>query len=78
MFGSSLPPVDEVAVRLAAADLAIASARRVLAGHRAPDGSALPARTGVRLEPIARSAGIGSIIDSQNTDIVEGVPSRPQ
>ena len=78
MFKTSRLTITEVAVRFPAADLAIARARWVLEGHLAPDGSALPARTGVLLNLLARSAGNWSIIDAQNTDIVEGALARPQ
>jgi len=78
MFRNSRLTVTEVAVRFPAADLAIARARWVLEGHLAPDGSALPVRTGVLLNLLARSAGNWSIIDAQNTDIVEGALARPQ
>jgi uncharacterized protein (TIGR02246 family) len=78
MFKSSHLTITGVAVRFPAADLAIARARWALEGHLAPDGSTLPARTGVLLNLLARSAGAWHIIDSQNTDIVEGALSRPQ
>jgi uncharacterized protein (TIGR02246 family) len=78
MFWNSRLTVTEVAVRFPAADLAIARARWVLEGHLAPDGSALPTRTGVLLNLLARSAAGWHIVDSQNTDIVEGALSRPQ
>ena len=55
-----------------------ARSRWRLEGHVTPDGRPLPARTGILLNVLASDAGAWRIIDSQNTDIVEGVLSRPQ
>jgi len=62
--------------------MAIARARWRLEGHLGADGQALPPREGILVHLLARSGdGTGAgwkIIDSQNTDIVDGVLSRPQ
>lgn len=78
MFRNSTLTIADVAVRFPAPDIAIARSRWILEGHVAPDGAALPPRTGILLNVLARQGGAWSIIDSQNTDIVEGVLSRPQ
>jgi hypothetical protein len=49
-----------------------------LEGHVSPEGQLLPPRTGILLNVLASAGGGWTIVDSQNTDIVEGVLSRPQ
>jgi hypothetical protein len=49
-----------------------------LEGHVSPEGAALPPRSGILVNVLRRFSDSWKIIDSQNTDIVEGVASRPQ
>jgi len=58
--------------------LAIARSRWTLAGHVSPAGEPLPPRHGVLVEVLRHGPGGWSIIDAQNTDIIEGELSRPQ
>lgn len=78
MFRDSRLTIAEVAVRFPQTGLALARAQWKLEGHVAPDGAALPPRTGLLLNVLQRGADGWAIIDSQNTDVVEGVLSRPQ
>jgi len=78
MFRNSRLSIAEVAVRFPQAGMALARARWMLEGHVTPDGAALPPRTGLLLNVLQRDAAGWAIIDSQNTDIVEGALSRPQ
>jgi hypothetical protein len=65
-------------VRFPAPAIAIARCRWTLGGHVTPEGAPLPARRGILLNLLRREYGKWLIIDSQNTDIIEGVASRPQ
>jgi uncharacterized protein (TIGR02246 family) len=78
MFKNSRLTITDVSVRFPVASIAIARSRWVLEGHVSPEGAPLPPRTGILLSVLARSSGVWSIIDAQNTDIIEGVLSRPQ
>ena len=78
MFKSSRLTILETSVRFPAPQLAIARSRWLLENHVGPDGEPLPARHGVLVNLLARQGGRWSIIDAQNTDIIEGVVSRPQ
>lgn len=78
MFRQSRLTLLETSVRFPSPGIAIARSRWRLDGHTGPDGQPLPARTGLLLNVLAASGGSWLIIDSQNTDIVEGVLSRPQ
>ena len=78
MFRSSRLTILETSVRFPGPQLAIARSRWLLENHVSPDGAALPARHGVLVNLLARQGGRWSIIDAQNTDIIEGVVSRPQ
>lgn len=78
MFKSSRLSLQEVAVRFPTPDIAIARCRWTLEGHVSPEGAALPARNGILVNTLQKLGGAWRIIDSQNTDIVEGVLSRPQ
>jgi uncharacterized protein (TIGR02246 family) len=78
MFKSSRLTILETTVRFPAPQLAIARSRWLLENHVSPDGAALPARNGVLVNVLALRGGTWSIIDAQNTDIIEGVVSRPQ
>lgn len=78
MFKHSRLTITDVKVRFPAAHIAIARARWVLEGHVSPAGAALPARSGLLLNVLSLTPTGWVIIDSQNTDIVEGELSRPQ
>ncbi len=78
MFKNSRLTITDVSVRFPVASIAMARSRWVLEGHVSPEGAPLPPRTGILLSVLARSSGVWSIIDAQNTDIIEGVLSRPQ
>lgn len=78
MFRNSRLSISDITVRFPRPELALARAQWRLEGHVAPDESALPPRTGLLLNVLQRDAAGWAIIDSQNTDIVEGVLSRPQ
>lgn len=78
MFKNSRLTITDVFVRFSVASIAIARSRWVLEGHVSPEGAPLPPRTGILLSVLARSSGVWSIIDAQNTDIIEGALSRPQ
>lgn len=78
LFRHSRLEIGEVAVRFPSPQLAIARCRWTLEGHVDPDGTPLPARHGILLNMLQHTRGRWLIIDSQNTDIIEGVASRPQ
>lgn len=77
-FKNSRLSILETAVRFPVPHLAIARSRWLLEGHVTPDGAALPARKGILVNLVANVSGTWKIIDSQNTDIIEGIASRPQ
>ena len=78
MFKDSKLTISDVSVRFPAETIAIARCRWVLEGHVSPEGKTLPARTGILVHVLSRKSETWSIIDSQNTDIIEGAVSRPQ
>lgn len=73
LFKDSQLAIAEVAVRFVKPDVAIARARWQLTGHRAPSGAALPVRKGVLVNLVVHADGRWRIVDSQNTDMVDGV-----
>lgn len=78
LFKDSRLTILETAVRFPAEKFAIARSHWRLEGHTSPDGQALPSRTGLLVNVLTSDGGDWSIIDSQNTDIIEGLLSRPQ
>ncbi len=78
MFKHSRLSISDTSVRFPVPSIAIARSRWVFEGHVSPDGSALPARSGILVNVLAGATGAWLIIDSQNTDIIEGALSRPQ
>jgi uncharacterized protein (TIGR02246 family) len=78
MFRQSTLRIEETSARFVAPQLALVRARWTLRGHVSPDGTPLPERGGLLLTTLSRARGRWEIVDSQNTDIVEGVLSRPQ
>src|SRR5574340_329775 len=78
MFKNSQLNISGVSIRFPVASIAVARSRWVLEGHVSPGGNLLPARSGILLNVLTRTPGGWSIIDSQNTDIIEGALSRPQ
>jgi uncharacterized protein (TIGR02246 family) len=78
MFKDSHLTISDVSIRFPAETVAIARCRWGLEGHFSPEGNPLPARNGILVHVLSRTAETWLIIDSQNTDIIEGVLSRPQ
>jgi uncharacterized protein (TIGR02246 family) len=78
MFKHSRLSILSTEVRFPVEEVAIVRSRWTLEGHLGPDGATLPQRSGILLNVLRRSSRSWKIIDSQNTDIVEGVLSRPQ
>ena len=78
MFKDSRLTISDVAVRFPVDGIAIARARWILEGHVSPEGAPLPPRHGIFVNVLARGPGGWLIVDSQNTDIIEGALSRPQ
>jgi uncharacterized protein (TIGR02246 family) len=78
LFRNSRLTVSDISVRFPTKTIAVARCRWALAGHASPEGEALPERIGILVNVIQRDRGRWLIIDSQNTDVVEGVMSRPQ
>jgi len=78
MFKNSRLTITDVKVRFPVEKIAIARAQWVLEGHVSPEGTALPARTGILLNVLSLTPAGWVIIDSQNTDVIEGELSRPQ
>lgn len=78
LFRDSRLTVADVSVRFPLDGIAIARSRWVLEGHVSPAGEPLPPRHGVLVDVLRRTPAGWSIIDAQNTDIIEGELSRPQ
>ena len=78
LFKNSRLSLENVATRFPMPGIAIARCRWKLEGHVSPEGSALPARNGVLVNTLQKIDGFWRIIDSQNTDVIDGVMSRPQ
>ena len=78
MFRNSRLTILDTSVRFPSSQFAIARSRWNLEGHVGPEGEALPRRTGILVNVLAYDGTRWVIIDSQNTDVVEGVLSRPQ
>lgn len=78
MFKDSRLTLGEIDTRFPAPGLAISRCRWALEGHVAQDGTPLPARQGILVHTLQRAGADWRIIDSQNTDIIQGVLSRPQ
>jgi uncharacterized protein (TIGR02246 family) len=78
MFKGSTLTFAEVAIRFPLPRLALARCRWNLTGHVAPDGGLLPERNGLLLNVLLRDDRRWSIVDSQNTDIIDGTITRPQ
>ncbi len=78
LFKNSRLTIAEVFTRFPVPKIAIARCRWNLEGHVTPDGAPLPERNGILLNVLLKDKNTWLIIDSQNTDIIEGVASRPQ
>jgi uncharacterized protein (TIGR02246 family) len=78
MFKDSRLSILETQIRLPAEGVALARCRWRLEGHVGADGSTLPPRNGLLFSVLQYKSGTWLIIDTQNTDIIEGVVSRPQ
>ena len=77
-FKNSRLTMDEIEIRIVDEQVLIARCRWTLIGHVTPDGAPLPPRTGILVNILVRAESGWSIIDSQNTDILEQHLSRPQ
>jgi uncharacterized protein (TIGR02246 family) len=78
IFKHSRLTILEVHVRFPVPQIAIARSKWRLENHVGPDGGPLPPRNGILVNVLAFQGGRWLITDAQNTDIVEGVLSRPQ
>jgi uncharacterized protein (TIGR02246 family) len=78
MFKNSRLTILETSVRFPVSRLAIARSRWELEGHVDPEGRSLPPRRGVLQNVLLLNDDEWLIIDSQNTDILEGLLSTPQ
>ena len=78
IFKNSRLRIIETTVRFVSPQLAIARSRWRLEGHGTPDGTPLPARNGIFVNILVPDGDDWTIIDTQNTDILEGEISRPQ
>ena len=78
LFKNSRLTISEVSARFPTPQIAIVRCRWKLEGHVTPDGAPLPMRNGILLNVLRHEGSKWLIIDSQNTDIIEGVASRPQ
>ena len=78
LFKNSLLTITELSVRFPTPQIAIARCRWKLEGHVTPEGSPLPVRNGILLNILRYEGSKWFIIDSQNTDLIEGVLSKPQ
>jgi hypothetical protein len=78
MFRSSSLEFEDSVVRFLAPETAVVRTRWRPQGHVTPDGAPLPERTGLLVNVVSRASGRWQIVDSQNTDIVEGALTRPQ
>lgn len=78
MFKNSRLTLTNIAMRFVKPDVAITRSSWELTGHLGPFGEVLPVRRGILMNLIVRIDGEWKIIDSQNTDIIEGVLAPPQ
>ena len=78
LFKNSRLTIAEVFTRFPLPKIAITRCRWNLEGHVTPDGAPLPERNGILLNVLLQDKNTWLIIDSQNTDIIEGVASMPQ
>ncbi len=78
IFKNSRLTIQEVHVRFPVPQIAIARSKWLLENHVSSDGGSLPPRKGILVNVLAFQHSRWLIIDAQNTDIVEGVLSRPQ
>lgn len=73
MFKDSRLTMTHIEIRFVTPLVAIARSSWELTGHLGPSGEALPERRGILMNLVTRRNGGWEIIDSQNTDIIEGV-----
>ena len=78
VFRNSRLAIADVSVRFPVESIAIARSHWTLEGHVSPEGARLPVRRGILVSVLSRGPEGWSIIDAQNTDIIEGQLSRPQ
>jgi uncharacterized protein (TIGR02246 family) len=78
MFRKSRLRIGDVMIRFVKRDVAVARASWELTGHLGPSGETLPDRKGILMNLLVRTDAGWKIVDSQNTDIIEGVLAPPQ
>ena len=78
MFKNSRLTILDTVIRFPVQTIAIARSKWLLEGHVIPDGASLPPRNGILVNVLAQISCTWKIIDLQNTDIIDGVISRPQ
>ena len=77
-FRDSRLTITNIVIRFVKPDVAITRSSWELTGHLGPSGEALPKRRGILMNIIVRIDDEWKIIDSQNTDIIEGGLAPPQ
>jgi uncharacterized protein (TIGR02246 family) len=78
LFRQSRLTMSDSSIRFPLGRVAVARSRWILEGLVSPEDAPLPARQGILLNVLRRGPAAWSIIDPQNTDIIEGQLSRPQ
>jgi uncharacterized protein (TIGR02246 family) len=78
MFKNSRLTITATEVRFPVKEVAIARSTWLLEGHVTPEGEALPPRRGILVNILEQTAAGWKIIDTQNTDIVDGAMTQPQ
>lgn len=78
LFKNSRLTLTSTDVRFPVPDFAIARSAWTLEGHVDPTGAPLPPRRGLLVFVLRSHDDAWEIVDAQNTDVVEGVLSRPQ
>lgn len=78
MFRESRLEILEVELRKVDDNVVLTRGHWQLTGHIGPADEILPPRTGLLLTVLHKHDGEWLIIDAQNTDIIDGVLSRPQ
>ena len=77
MFKDSTLAGRVASLKLVRPDVAVVHFTWSLVGARAPDGQAVPERTGILVFLLSKEAGGWTIRAAQNTDIVQGVLAPP-
>jgi uncharacterized protein (TIGR02246 family) len=77
MFRQSRLTMADLSIRFPLGSVAIARSRWILEGHVSPEDAPLPARKGILLDVLRRGPAAWSIVDSPNTDTIDGQRSCP-